>query len=175
MPFTFLKEIFRDYKVGAVTKSSSFVVKKVLSEIGPSDKLIVEYGPGDGVVIKPLLKILSKDAKIVGIEPNQNFFQKLKKIGDKRFEAINGYAGKTENKIHRADIVISSIPFTLMSKKEREEIIKFTHQALRPGGKFIVYQYSTLVLSILKKYFKTVDVSLEPRNLPPYFFMVCRK
>ncbi|MBI3632589.1 MAG: methyltransferase domain-containing protein [Candidatus Vogelbacteria bacterium] len=175
MAFTFLKEIFRDYKVGAITKSSRFVVKKVLSEIKASDKLIVEYGPGDGVVTKPLLKILSKEAQIISIEPNANFYKKLKKIRDKRLILINGYAGKTEDEIKQADVVISSIPFTLMSKKEREEVIKFTHKTLKPRGKFVVYQYSTLVSPLLKKYFKTVNISLEIRNFPPYFFMVCTK
>ena len=175
MPFTFLKEIFRDYKVGAITTSSSFVVNKVLSEIRPTDKIIVEYGPGDGVVTRPLLKLLAKDAQLISIEPNINFYKKIKRIRDKRLEVINGYAGKTEKKISNVDVAISSIPFTLMSKKDREEIIKFTHKILKPGGKFIVYQYSTLVKPILKKYFKTIETSLEVSNLPPYFFMVAQK
>ncbi|MBI4090809.1 MAG: methyltransferase type 11, partial [Candidatus Komeilibacteria bacterium] len=46
---------------------------------------------------------------------------------------------------------------------------------LSAGGTFLVYQYSPLVLPILKKYFKKVKLYYEVRNLFPYFIMVAEK
>lgn len=175
MAFNFLKEIFRDYRVGAVTTSSRFVVEKIISEIRPTDKRIVEYGSGDGVVIKALLKILPKDADLSGLEPNKNFIKELGKISDSRFEPVQGYAINFSKELENIDIIISSIPFSFMKPAEREEIIRETHRALSPGGKFIVYQYSQLALPLLKKYFRKVATSFEARNFPPYFFMIAYK
>ena len=172
MTFKYLKEIFKDYKVGAITRSSSFVIEKILSEIRPTDKKIVEYGSGDGVVIRALLKSLSEDVEITGLEPNKNFITELKKISDPRFKPVQGYAMEFSKNLSSADIVISSIPFTFIKSKEREKIVQETYRALAPGGKFVVYQYSQLALPILNKYFKKVETSMEARNLPPYFFMV---
>jgi phospholipid N-methyltransferase len=175
MPLKYLKELFSDYRVGAVTRSSRFVVDKVVSEIRPSDKKIIEYGSGDGVVIKALLKSLPKDAELTGLEPNDNFIKELSRINDSRFNAVQDYAVNFSKNLKDIDVIISSIPFTFIKPEEREEIIKETYRALAPGGKFIVYQYSHLALPLLKKYFSKVETSMEPRNMPPYFFMVAYK
>jgi phosphatidylethanolamine/phosphatidyl-N-methylethanolamine N-methyltransferase len=175
MPLKYLKEIFNDYRVGAVTRSSRFVVDKVVSEIRPSDKKIVEYGSGDGVVIKALLNTLPEDAELAGLEPNDNFTKELSKISDPRFKAVQDYAVNFSKNLKDVDVIISSIPFTFIKQEEREEIVKETYRALAPGGKFIVYQYSQLSLPLLKKYFSRVETSIEARNLPPYFFMIAYK
>lgn len=175
MPLKYLKEIFNDYKVGAITRSSRFVVDKVVSEIRKDDKKIVEYGSGDGVVIKALLKVIPRNSELIGLEPNDNFTKELSNIKDSRFRAVQDYALEFSKGLENIDVIISSIPFTFIKPGEREEIIKETYRALAPGGKFVVYQYSQLALPLLKKYFSKVETSVEPRNIPPYFFMVAYK
>jgi phospholipid N-methyltransferase len=71
--------------------------------------------------------------------------------------------------------VISGIPFTLFASREREAVIRNTHELLSPNGIFVVYQYSPFVFPILKKFFSDVEISFEPRNFLPYFIMRARK
>ena len=63
----FIKTAIKDFKVGALTPSSKYVVKKIIKEIKPEYKYIVEYGPGDGVITKEILKILPQDGRLVVI------------------------------------------------------------------------------------------------------------
>jgi len=48
---------------------------------------------------------------------------------------------------------------------------------LEDSGKFIVFQYSPILLSLLKKYFDTdtVNTHFELRNIPPMFIMTAQK
>ena len=53
---SFVKTLFKDIMVGAVTPTSSFAVKNVCRKIDPAKaRVIVEYGPGTGVFTQFLL------------------------------------------------------------------------------------------------------------------------
>ena len=75
------------------------------------------------------------------------------------------------------DLVISSIPFSILKPAIREDIVNNTFDMLRSSGKFIIFQYSPLMLSLLKKYFDANNVStqFELRNIPPMFIMSAQK
>ncbi len=66
-----------------------------------------------------------------------------------------------------ADCVISGIPFSTIPEPQREEILRSTHAALRPGGAFLVYQFSPRVLADLRRIFSRVTQSFEPLNVLP--------
>ena len=88
---SFLKNAILGKKVGAISVSSKYVIKRVLKEIeGENYKNIVEYGPGDGVLTRELLKLLPRDGKLVVIETDNNFIKHLEKIRDKRLTVIRG-------------------------------------------------------------------------------------
>ena len=176
----FLKAALKDYRVGAFTVSSRYAVRKVLKAVEPSHKFIIEYGAGDGVVTKEILRLLPKDGRLIVIELNPEFLKELGRIKDKRLKIINGNVIALSKKLNqlglpRIDLIISNIPFTILKKQDKESIIKHAWQALNAGGIFLVYQYSPILLPLLKKYFKEVKVGFEPRNFPPYFFMTARK
>ena len=129
---------------------------------------------------KELLRLLPKDGQLIVIELNQEFLKELERIKDKRLKIINGDVINLSKKLEefglpRIDMIISSIPFTLLKKQQRESIIKHTEDALTKNGVFLIYQYSPILLPLLKKYFSEVHVGFEPRNFPPYFFMTARK
>lgn len=176
----FIKTAIKDYKIGALTSSSRYVVEDVVRKIGPEHKYIVEYGAGDGIITKEILKCLPSNGRLVALELNKDFIQELKNIHDPRLvvmeEDVVG-ASREPNifGLPRIDAVISGIPFTLFTSREREAVIRNTHALLSPNGIFVVYQYSPLVFSILKKFFNEVRISFEPRNFLPYFIMRARK
>lgn len=177
----FLKKALTDYRVGALTISSRFVVNGVLKNLRHDSKYVVEYGPGDGVIARAVLKKLPPDGKLAVIELNEKFYEELKKIEDPRLTVINGSVIelskdlKKRTGLPKIDAVISSVPFTYFKPKEREEVIENTCRELAEDGVFIVFQYSLLVAKLLKKYFPKFSYRLEPRNLPPYFIMRAEK
>lgn len=178
----FLKTALKDYKVGALTPSSNFVVKQILKKLPHhSRSVIIEYGAGDGVITKALLEHMPKDGKLIAIEMNPHFITLLKKIHDPRLEVIHGDVlhicrNFARLKLPRVDAVISGIPFSFLNSHERHVISKQTFQRLSEHGRFILYQVSPLMFPYLKKYFKKkIDLSLEVRNFPPYFIMAAEK
>ncbi len=165
--------------VGAVTPSSGFVVKKVIEALPRGVKTIVEYGPGDGVITRQLLKKLPPDGRLLAIELNEEFARKMKEIKDPRLVVVVGDAIDSpeivrKNNIGPVDAVVSGIAFTFnyffIPDKTKKAIVESAHRILRPKGAFILYQSSLLMMKFLKKDFSTAFV-YEPRNFPPYFII----
>ena len=176
----FLKTALKDFKVGAITASSKYAVKRIVKEIPPACRSIIEYGAGDGIITKKILDKLPTDGKIIAVEINHGFVGKLREIKDARLEvSANDVAVFSKNLADanpsQTEAVISGVPFTFLKPRVRGEIIRATYDLLVPGGIFIVYQYSTLILPELKKYFPEIKIMFEPRNLPPYFIMKALK
>ena len=177
----FLKTALKDYKVAAIAPSSSFVVKQILKNLPHPHAYIVEYGAGDGVITKALLEHMPKEGKLIAIEMSPHFIPNLKKIRDPRLQVVQGDVLKickdfSKFRLPRVDAVISGIPFSFFNSKERNLIAKQTFQKLGEHGRFILYQFSPLMLPYLKEYFKKkIKLSLEVRNLPPYFIIVAEK
>lgn len=176
----FLKTAFKDFKVGAITASSKYAIKRIVREIPSTCRSIIEYGAGDGVITKKILDNLPVNGKVIAVELNHGFVSKLREIRDSRLEVVaEDVAVFSQNlansKPSQTEVIISGIPFTFFKPRLRREIIRATYDLLMPGGIFIVYQYSTLMLPELKKYFPEIKMMFEPRNLPPYFIMKTRK
>lgn len=177
----FLKVGLKDYKtVGAVFLSSKYAVKKIIKQVKPDYKYIIEYGAGNGVITKELLKILPPDGKILAIELNKDLFYELSKIKDSRLKILNDDVIKVSKNLvsldwPRIDAVISGIPLSFLKAQERIKLFQDTYEYLTLGGRFIVYQVSFFALPALKKVFKKVKKIIELRNIPPYFIMVGEK
>lgn len=177
----FIKEMIKDYRVGALTRSSKFVVNKILKDIDfKKHKVIIEYGPGDGILTKAILKKLPKDGRLIVIETNKEFVSNLNKIDDSRLEVhsedVRNFLKKQSSlNLEKVDLVISGIPFTFFNLETRKEVVKETFDILNNDGSFVVYQYSLLIMAILKNFFTSVQISFEPRNFLPYFIMKANK
>lgn len=177
----FLKNALRGNKVGAVSRSSKFVIKEVLKNIKGDVKNIVEYGPGDGVLTVELLKRLPADGHLYAVELDPNFVIELSKIKDKRLSVIEGKIedvslNPLKYGIKKSELVVSSIPFSFIKKDDREIIVKNIEKTLHVGGQFIIFhQYSLLMLKIMKKFFINVESFFEPRNFLPCFIIVGKK
>lgn len=176
----FLKNATNDYRIGALTASSKYVIRKLVQELKHSSKHIIEYGAGDGAITKCILKHLSPNGKMVVIESNEKFIKELKKIEDKRLITVHDdvkiiSSNLAKLNLPNIDTIISGIPFSFFDKETRKNIVLNTYNALAKGGKFIVYQNSPLLFPVLKKVFKRVHVSFEPRNFLPYFIMIAEK
>ena len=75
-PINFLKIAFRDYKrVGAVTITSKYTIRRVLRALKPEYKYIVEYGAGNGAITREILNTLPPDGKLVAVELNDDLIK----------------------------------------------------------------------------------------------------
>lgn len=177
----FLKTALRDPDVGAVTMSSKYVINGVLKRIRVPANVVIELGPGEGILTKFLLRNLPPEGKLLAIEPNAAFVKTLAGIDDSRIRIIQGKAQDIiQNAAHygfaNADLAVASIPFSLLNGVDRNKIIQDIHSALAPEGVLIVFnQYNPIMYLPLKKMFRTVSLSYELRNIFPCFIMEAKK
>ncbi|MDO8471133.1 MAG: methyltransferase domain-containing protein [bacterium] len=166
-----------------MTRSSKYVVNAVVRNFrGQSLRRVVEYGPGDGVMTKAILNKMPKNGELTVIETNPKFLRILRNIKDSRLKIIEGTAQEISKELKHhnrgmINLVISSIPFSILNRADREDIVSNTFNMLENSGKFIVFQYSPIVLSVLKKYFNSnaINTQFELRNIPPCFIMSAQK
>jgi len=179
----FLKTFFKERKqVGAVAPSSRFLVKKMCDKIDfKTAKVIIELGPGTGVFTKEILNRAAADAKIFVFELNEDFYKVLaKKIDDKRIILVNKSAENlnsvlSKHQIANADAVLSSLPLTVIPEPIRSNILKASHDILKPNGLYVQYQYSLSAKKQIEKQFGKLNLHFSLINIPPAFIYVAKK
>lgn len=171
----FLQGFFKHpVMVGSIIPSSGKLIRKML---GPVDwdncKVFVEYGPGVGTFCRAILDRLGPDAKYIAIDTNADFVAYLRRtIVDPRFSAIHGSAADVNTIVadhgeEHADYVLSGLPFSTLPPGVGDAIAAATHQVLRTGGQFLVYQFNPNVRNFLTPHFPRIDHAMEWWNVPP--------
>lgn len=160
--------------VGSIIPSSRVLIDKML---GPVDwdntKVFVEYGPGVGTFTRPILDRLGAEAKLVTIDTNPDFTRYLREsIDDPRLITINGSAADVEtiladHDLGSADYVLSGLPFSTLPPGVGDDIAEATSNVIRPGGAFLVYQFSPKVLDFIRPHFAPIKRGFEWINVPP--------
>jgi len=160
--------------VGSIIPSSRVLIDKMLGPVDwPNTRLFVEYGPGVGTFTRPVLERLGPDAKLVTIDTNPDFTRYLREaIDDPRLIAVTGSAADVEKiladkGLGQADYVLSGLPFSTLPPGVGDDIAEATANVIRPGGAFLVYQFSPKVLSFIKPHFGRIDRGFEWVNVPP--------
>ncbi len=179
----FFKEAVKNLKSsGTIVPSSRYLTKRMLEDIDFSKTLtIVEFGPGNGSLTKDLLTNLSSDSQLISFEINDQFFNYLLGIDDKRLVLLKKSAENVQDEIEKlniekVDYIVSSLPLTNLPKKLAKSILKNSYNSLTNKGLFVQYQYSLTYYKRLKKVFKdNVDLEFEVRNIPPAFIYKCKK
>jgi phospholipid N-methyltransferase len=160
--------------VGSVIPSSRVLIDRMLEPVEwANTRLFVEYGPGVGTFTRPVLDRLGPDATLVTIDTNPEFTGYLNSaIEDPRLVAVNGSAADVERilaerELGTADYVLSGLPFSTLPAGVGDDIAKATANVIRPGGAFLVYQFSPKVLDFIKPHFAPIKRGFEWVNVPP--------
>lgn len=160
--------------VGSIVPSSDRLIRRMLGRVDWSAcKLFVEYGPGVGTFCRPILERMAPDAKLIAIDTNPDFIRYLRHtIPDPRFAAVSSSAVDvativSDHGFDAADYVLSGLPFSTLPPGVGPAIARATHEVLRPGGAFLVYQFSPRVKDFLLPYWSTIDHDMEWWNVPP--------
>ena len=183
----FLKAAVRDRNVGAICPTGTTGVRSICRRIDRTRPVVVvEYGPGTGVFTRGLLRCVHPDSTILAIELNRVFAGRLRRYGKlRKSKAPNLVVAKSDARNvvdllqrhghEKADFILSGIPFSFFDEATRDQILARTYEALAPGGRFLVYQYSFQLGEMLEGTFDTVERQRVFRNIPPLCIMDAHK
>jgi len=178
----FKRFLKRPFQIASIVPSSQALVERVASKIDfKRARVIAEYGPGEGVHSRALAQRMRPDAQLLLFELDPAFSRDLARqfAGDRRVRVINANAMTIRSEliqrgIVQCDYIISGIPFSILEKEKKRNLLQQTHEALAPGGAFIIYQvtnelrqHATDFASAASEYFL--------QNIPPMFITVFRK
>lgn len=175
----YIKNFIRDPRVASVSPTSKHATKVLTDGIDfTNSRIIVEYGPGNGVITRELLSRMRSDAVLITVEINEDFYKDISRINDSRLISVLGSAEDIESilKKHgfdKADTIISGIPFSLLRMPLRKSILAATRNMLRDDGVFHVYQASKQLRPLLRGYFGKINTTFVWRNVPPLFIFRC--
>ncbi len=182
--WAYLKTFADDKGVAAVMPSSRYLVERTLRAMDIKHaKKIIEYGAAAGVMTRKILEQMPKDGKLLSIELNDDFYERLKSLksdprmslyhGDVR--CIDSIAEQYDFPLGDVDVIVSGIPFAFLSGEGRAQLLTKTSALLKPGGRFVAYQVTTHLMPILKNHFRAVKTQFEIRNIPPHFVFTAFK
>ena len=154
---------------------------------GGRKNVIVEFGPGTGS-FTGLIHQLRTEEKYIGLELNDIFVEQLRKVYPsmefchRSAEALPKVL--QERGLHKAQLIVSGLPWSIFSEKHQEEILQATFNSLDDTGVFSTFAYfhalrlpgARRFARLIKTIFPTVEVSrIVWRNLPPAVIYHCSK
>jgi phospholipid N-methyltransferase len=165
--------------VGAVWPTSRRAVNDLLdmSDLGAAD-VVVEFGAGTGVYTEGILSRLGPRARFLSYEVDGALAAAVaRRLPDRRLEVVHASAenvvGHLEALGRKADVVVSSLPFSTLPAPARAGLLDAARDALATGGVFLVLQYSKTVLPELERRFPSIRRRFSPLNVPPAFLFAC--
>ena len=160
--------------VGSVIPSSAKLINKMLAPVDwENTRVFVEYGPGVGTFTRPILERMGPDAILLTIDTNAEFTDYLREdIDDPRLVPVTGSAADVEKiladrGLAHADYVLSGLPFSTLPPGVGDAIGAATARVIRPGGAFLVYQFSPKVREFIAPVFERIERGFEWVNVPP--------
>lgn len=179
----FLRESLRNLRaMGSVAPSSRFLCRRIVAKIDPERAhVVVELGPGDGVITRYILERIPSDCRLFVFEINDSFVEKIsQRFDDPRLVVIHDSAERMGQHFERlgikeVDYFVSGIPFVMLTESLSETIIRECLRWLRPAGRFIQFHYSSIRLNLYRRVFGNAEVDFIPLNLPPAIVIACMK
>ena len=166
-------------QVGSVIPSSPFLTKAMMSKIAWEDaRCVAELGAGTGVFTRAIVRKLRKDGQVLVFEIDPA----MKSMIETEHRGLDVYGDACglpqimrDRHIRELDYVVSSLPFAVLPPRMTATIIDVVGECLRPGGKFIAYQYSKHMKPYFERRFESVKISFVLCNFPPAFVYECTK
>lgn len=179
----FLRGFFENpLQVASCIPSSSYLQRKLSSlSCLRNAKTVIELGPGTGETTKALLQAMSDQSKLLCVEVVEEFAASLQQIADPRLiveigSALNLKSILKRNYFASADVIVSGIPFSVLSPAEGRTLMESIYQQLAPGGAFVTYQFRSSVCDLATEYFGPPEKrSIVLWNLPPLEIFVWEK
>ncbi|MFN0317310.1 MAG: class I SAM-dependent methyltransferase [Burkholderiales bacterium] len=187
LPIVLKQYLKNPRQVGAVTPSSAALAKAMLRGIS-WDKMgrIVEFGPGTGAITRAILDRLPDADQLVAVETNPVFREHLRRA----YPGVRIIPDAAANLSHHlphmhlgVDLIVSGLPFALMTDAALENTVEVASRFLRRGGHFRTFAYAhsywlpklSLLRRRLKRSFRVIDTETIWANCPPAVVLRCVK
>ena len=183
LPLEFFKGFLRNPKeVGSVVPSSRFLARRVL-ECGrvSTARVVVELGPGTGVLTSQILGRMPADGKLVAIEILPEFAELLRSSwSDPRFRVYEGCSADLERALAeagelQADLVVSGIPFSTLEGGVGRRTLEAAKRVLGENGRFVAYQFRSAVRRIAEPVLGPAETHSGFWNIPPMKIYVWKR
>jgi phospholipid N-methyltransferase len=179
----FKRFLQRPFQIASIIPSSKALVERVADKIDfTRARVIAEYGPGEGVHSREIARRMAPDAQLLLFELDPAFSRDLTRqfAADRRVHVINGDAARlphelAERGIPHCDYILSGIPFSILQIDKKISLLQKTHDALAPGGSFIIYQVTNELKQHASPIFEEAESEYFLQNIPPMFVTVFRK
>lgn len=131
--------------IGAFVPSSSYLSKEMARhlKLAPND-IVVELGPGTGVVTSALLEKISDPSQLVALEYSEQFAKTLHQRFPK-LTIIRGNAAHLSELLKpyegRVTHIISSLPLRTLPLKTSQTILDQIEEILPSGGRYVQFTY----------------------------------
>lgn len=172
LPF-FAAFVKHPLQVGSVIPSSQRLLRRIVNAAGiASASTIVELGPGNGGSTRAILTAAPSHTKLLSIEVNPRLHELVRSIDDKRLIAHLGDACRLKETLSlygfgAPDVIISGIPFSTMSVPAGSRLVEEIASALAPGGRFVAYQVSRRIATLVTPFMEAEHMEVELFNIPP--------
>ncbi|MDP9253568.1 MAG: methyltransferase domain-containing protein [Verrucomicrobiota bacterium] len=178
----FKRFLQRPLQVASIMPSSQALVQRVASKMDFSrPRVIAEYGPGEGVHSREIARRMHPGSKLLLFELDAAFSRDLCRqfSHDPRVQVVHADAASLPEELERqgieqCDYILSGIPFSILEIRKKRDLLQKTHEALKPGGGFIIYQV-TNELRQHATFFDDAGSEYFLQNIPPMFITVFRK
>ncbi len=176
----FLQSFIRQPRqVGSVLPSSRFLAGKMVENVAWNQvHAVAELGAGTGAITRMIHKKITNNTKVLLFEMDASMRQQLQSS----YPAFTCHADARcivqtmkRHNIEQLDCVISGLPFFNFSPELRQALLNQVLQALKPGGRFIAFQYSLQMKATLSSHFRLEHIHFVPCNFPPAFVYTCVK
>lgn len=175
-------------RVGALWPSSPSLCRMMVSRVGVEEAgLVVELGPGTGVITREIIRMLPETGKLVAVELDEMLCLQLRR-NFPGVEILHDSASRLveilrERQLPAANAIISGLPWAVFPESLQREILGAVAGSLAPDGWFTTFAYlQGLMLPagmrfrrLLSETFgEVLTSSVVWRNLPPAFVYRCR-
>src|SRR6266568_1375226 len=146
---TFAAEAIADYKTtGAVAPSSRYLARAMLQPLALKPGcVVVELGPGTGVMTRALLDALPCDSTLLAFEISDRFYRFLKeKFPDPRLVLLKIGAQHLQRELtkrgnQRVDAIVSSLALGFFPDPDRRRLLESLLSVMDNHSVYTQYQY----------------------------------
>ena len=160
--------------------SSKTLIRKVCDKMDQSGpRVIAEFGPGEGCHTREIARRMHPDSHLMLFEIDTELCGHLREqfVDDPRVSVHNDDCVKlpdvlSAKGLQHCDYVVSGIPFSILEKAKKREILDHTYAVLAPQAHsaFIIYQVTNELRTRGHcDHFARAESEYCLRNVPPMF------
>ncbi len=175
----FLKRFLqRPLQVASIVPSSKTLVRKVSEKMDFSvPRVIAEFGPGEGCHTREIVRRMHPDSSLLLFELDPELAGHLGEQfeSNPRIIVLNSDAADLSKELAKrnlphCDYVVSGIPFSILEKEKKKQLLQRTFDVLAPGAHsaFIIYQVTNELVGHCR-HFPRIESEYCLVNLPPMF------